>query len=116
MSIPGVKTILTLKEITKSYDSAGLPTLSAGSSVQTLSGSFQPLRQAEKVDYGRVGVTANYVFYFHKSQFSSSANEAKLVEGNILSSATVEYNIVEINYWNGGNFGIHYKVVLEVVS
>src|SRR4030042_4173476 len=92
-------TTLTLKEITKSNDSSGMPTVAVGATVQTLTGWFQPTPSKEKETWSKIGVIAEYRFYVYKSQFTSSANEAKLIEGNILSSATVDYNIVGIDNW-----------------
>jgi len=113
MSIPGPKQTLTLKSVALSSDGSGLPTLASPATVQTLSGSLQPLKQTEKVQFGEIGIIADSVFYVHKSQFTSSANEAKLIEGNILASSSVNYNITGIQYWNGGPVGIHYKVILR---
>jgi len=113
VAIPGPKSNLTLKSVALSSDSSGLPTLATPATVQTLIGSLQPLKQTERVQFGEIGIIADSVFYCHKSQFTSSANEAKLIEGNILASSTVNYNIIGIETWNGGVVGIHYKIILR---
>ena len=104
---------LTLKEITKSNDNSGLPTITTGATVQSLNGWFQPVTSKEKENYFKVGIFAQYRYYAMKSQFSSSANETKLKEGNILSSATVDYNIIGIENQTDAPVGKHYKVYLQ---
>ena len=106
-------TTLTLKEITKSYDSSGMPTVAVGATVQTLAGYFQPTTSKEKETWSKVGVIAEYRFYIDKAKFTSSANEAKLLEGNILASSSVNYNIIGIDNQTDAPIGKHYKVYLQ---
>lgn len=104
---------LTLKQITSSYDTSGLPTAAVGATVQTLTGWFQPTTSKEQERWSKVGVVAQYRFFVFKSQFTSSANEAKLLEGNILASATVNYNIIGIDNYTDQSIGKHYVVYLQ---
>jgi len=106
-------TTLTLKEITKSYDSSGMPTVTVGSTVQTLSGHLQPVTSKEKETWSKIGIMAEYRFYVEKGKFTSSANEAKLLEGNILAGATVNYNIIGIENQTDAPIGKHYKIYLQ---
>jgi len=107
---------LTLKEITESTDSSALPTLSSPITVQNLNGVLRPTNAKEKEEWGKLGVTTSYAYYVSPSQFTSTINLAKLVEKNVLVSATRTYEIVGIEDNTNADRGAHYKVLLEVLS
>ena len=114
--LPGPKTTLTLKEIVVSSDGSGLPTLPVPVTVQGLSGVLRPISTTEKDKWDEIGVTASYAYYMSPSQFTSTTNLAKLVEKNVLVSATKTYEIVGIEDNTDVQTGAHYKVMLEVLS
>lgn len=114
--LPGPKTTLTLKEITVSSDSAGYPTLSTPITVQNLSGILRPANTKEKEEWAKIGVIASYAYYVSPNSFTSSTNLAKLLEKNVLVSATKTYEIVGIEDNTDVQMGAHYKVMLEVLS
>lgn len=114
--LPGPKTTLTLKEITLSIDSSAMQTLSSPSTVQTLTGVLRPTSTREKDEWAKVSVITSHAFYVSPSQFTSTANEGKLVEKNVLTSSTKTYEIVGIEDNTDASYGAHYKVMLEVLS
>jgi hypothetical protein len=114
--IPGPKTQLILKEIVVSSDSSGLPILPTPITVQSLNGVLRPLKPYEKEQWGKISIIASYAYYVSPSQFASNANKAKLVEKNVLVSATKTYEIVGIEDQTDVQMGAHYKVLLEVLS
>jgi hypothetical protein len=114
--LPGPKTLLTLKEITLSSDSAGLPTSAAPVTVQNLYGILRPTSTREKEEWSKIGVTASYAYYVSPSQFSSDINRSKLVEKNLLVSATKTFEIVGIEDNTEVSHGAHYKTMLEVLE
>jgi len=114
--LPGPKTTLTLKEIAVASDNSAMPTLSLPITVQNLSGVLRPTNTIEKKQWGELGVTASYAYYISPTQFTSTINLAKLVEKNVLASATKTYEIVGIEDNTNVTMGAHYKVMLEVLS
>lgn len=114
--LPGPKTSLTLKEIVTSADGSGLPTPATAVTVQSLSGILRPTNAREKEEWSKLGVLASYAYYVSPSQFSSDINRAKLVEQNVLASATKTYEIMGIEDNTDASSGAHYKVMLEVLS
>lgn len=115
MQIPGTQTTLTLQEITIGIDSSGMPTLSAPVTVQDLSGVLLPVKSYEKEQWLKIGIDAEYSYYVSPSQFTSTANTAKLVEKNVLVSTTKTYEIVGIKDYSYISNGGHYKLILRII-
>ncbi len=112
-TLPGPKVTVTLLELTETKDSTG-GRVTAYTTVQDMSGSLQPLRANEVSLYEKQSVVANYAFYVSNSVFTSSTNEAKLVERNRIQYLGINYNITFVENRTEG-MSPHYKILLEKI-
>ncbi len=112
-TLPGPKVTVTLLELTETKDSTG-GRVPSYATVQDMSGSLQPLRANEVSLYEKQSVVANYALYVSNSVFTSSTNEAKLVERNRIQYLGINYNITFVENRTEGR-APHYKILLEKI-
>lgn len=111
--LPGPKVTVTLQELTVTSGTTG-GQVRTYATVQDMSGSLQPLNAREIEIYEKQTVKANYRFLVSNSVFTSSTNEAKLVEKNRIQYLGVNYNITFVENRTEGPLP-HYKVLLQKV-
>jgi hypothetical protein len=112
-SLPGPKTILTLYELITTQSTSMSP-VETYTGIQELSGSLQPINAQEHQIYNKETVVTDYKFLVAQSQFTSSANEAKLTEKNQLRTGSRVFNIVSSGSRIEGIIP-HYRVLLKEV-
>ena len=110
MNIPKTHTLtLSTITITAGVDGGRVPVVAT---VQTIQGSLQPMSGREILETQKITADKAWKFYVNVSEFTSSANEAKLKESNrlTLASPAHTFNILDVQYWSQGDY---YKVIVE---
>lgn len=102
---------LTLQKVTITQGSTGSISKS-WDTVQNIAGSLQPARILERIDLDKQTVKADYIFYFAKSKFTSSANEAELKESNQFIYGSRIFLIKGVIDWSINPYFDYYKVLL----
>lgn len=106
---------LTLNKLTVTQGASGSQS-KTWSTVQTLTGSLQPVRIMEGNLFDKQTVKADYVFYVEKSQFTSSSNESELKEMNQMIYGSQTFEIKGVINWSVNPYLTYYKVLLLEVK